>query len=151
MADPTDMLSVLKARVETVEACQGRTEEALDLAALLNTGQVPNRPVSAWVLPSGLRPRSQGDAGAGAFTQAVDEHFAVVIALRSGGDRTGRKAAPRLNVLVWSLVEAVAGADPDENGVPGVFRLVGGQLLALKAGLVTYQIDFALQLQLRIV
>lgn len=148
MADPLDMLSAFKALVETVPDLKGRVDEALDLAALLKTGQVPNRHVSGWVIPSGLRPRSHGDASAGAYTQMVDEHFALVLALRSGGDATGGKLAPRLNELVWAVIGAVVGADPSD-AVPGVFRLVGGQTLSLSAGLVTYQLDVALQLQLR--
>ena len=148
MADPMDMLAAFKALVETVPELTGRVDEALDLAALLKTGNVPNRPVTGWVIPSGLRPRSQGDAGTGVFTQAVDEHFALVLALRSGGDATGGKLAPRLNVLVWAVIAKGVGADP-ANTVPGVFRLVGGQTLSLSAGLVIYQLDVALQLQLR--
>lgn len=147
MADVFDMAATLKARLVTLDDLKDRVEETADLAELIRRKLVPNRPVTAWIVPAGLRPRGEGEAGAGAFTQLVDEHFAVVLALRSSGDATGARALPRLNVLVWQIIEAVCGSD-DEDAV-GVFRLAGGRIVGLNAGLVTYQLEFAIQLQLR--
>lgn len=137
----------LKALVETVDALDGRVQEALELTELLRKGALPQATPFAYVIPIGLRVRSEGDAAANAFTQMIDEVFGVVLIVRSAGDVTGRKSAPKLDVLVWAVVMAVIGGGGEE--AIGVYRLVKGSLLSLNEGSAIYQLDFAIQLQLR--
>lgn len=148
MADPFDMLATLKPLVQSVPDLAGaRTMEAADLAELIRTKALPSAPAFAYLIPTGLRPRSEGDAGTGYFIQSIDESFAVVLVLRTAADVSGAKGLPKLNTLVWAVINAVAGVD-DEDAV-GVFRFAGGQLHSLTAGAIFYQINFAIQLQLR--
>ncbi len=126
----------------------GRVREAAELRELVREGALPQAPVSAFVLPLGLRARSEGDAATSAFIQAVDELFAVVLVVRYAGDVTGGKALPKIDALVWAVIDAVCGWAP--VAAVGVFRLSRGQLLAADAGAAQYQLDFAIQQQVRI-
>ena len=146
---------------ETVDALSGRVQRAADLSELLRTGGLPAAPVTAYVLPAGIRPLGPPDTAVGAWTQMVDEMFAVVIAVRVAGDLTGGKALPAIDRLLWAVIGCMAGhapaqpeAEPEEPAPPrvfGAFRLSRGVLLSAQAGLVIYQIDFALQQQVRII
>lgn len=149
MSDPLDILSAVKARVETLDDLKGRVQEAAELAELIRQKALPNRPITAWVLPLGLVPRNQGEAGTGFFIQGIDERVAVLLGLRSEGDVTGRKILPRLNSLVWAVIEAVAGEGQDASRAVGVFRFGGGRLVALNAGLMLYQLEFSIHLEVR--
>lgn len=128
-------------------ALHGRVQGAAELAELARREAWPQGSVAAFVLPLGLVGRSDGEASAGAYTQIVDELFGVVLFLRAAGDITGGKSLPRLDALIWTIIGAVAGQDTDE--AIGVFALRRGQLLKADAGVVLYQLDFALQLQVR--
>jgi hypothetical protein len=147
MADPLDMLAKLGTLIGSVPDLKNRIEQVADLAELIKRGALPNTPVTAYLVPTGLRPRSEGDAGAGYFTQSVDEHFAIVLVLRTAADVTGAKGLPKLNKLVWQVIEAVAGSDAPD--AVGVFRFGGGQLHSLTAGALIYQVNFSIQLQIR--
>lgn len=125
-----------------------RVETAAELSELVKRKALPQASPFAFVLPLGLQPRSDGDAGAGAFTQAIDETFAVVLFVRAAGDITGGRALPSIDALVWTVIEAVCGWGPDD--AIGVFHLRRGQLLSAEAGAVIYQLDFGLQQQVRI-
>lgn len=125
-----------------------RVETAAALSELVKRKALPQASPFAFVLPLGLQPRSDGDAGAGAFTQAIDETFAVVLFVRAAGDITGGRALPSIDALVWTVIEAVCGWGPDD--AIGVFHLRRGQLLSAEAGAVIYQLDFGLQQQVRI-
>ncbi|SFZ86001.1 hypothetical protein SAMN02983003_3173 [Devosia enhydra] len=142
------MFEQLKALVETVDGLEGRVSDALVLAELVRQGALPQGPQHAFIVPLGLVPTSSGDAGAGVFTQMLDEQVAVLLVVRSAGDVTGAKARPRLDGLVEAVLAAVNGADPGPD-YPGVFRLVRGQIVSAEAGLAIYQLDFALQRQFR--
>lgn len=139
----------VSARIEAeVPDLEGRVREAADLAELIRQNALPQSAISAFVLPLGLRARSEGDATSGAFTQAIDELFGVVLVVRVAGDVTGAKALPKIDELVWAIVNAVCGWGPDD--AIGTFRLSRGQLLSTAAGASQYQLDFAIQQQIRI-
>tara|TARA_R110002020_G_scaffold10801_22_gene41108 strand:+ start:28970 stop:29419 length:450 start_codon:yes stop_codon:yes gene_type:complete len=147
MAD-FDTLSALKPLVQSVpDLAGGRTLEAADLAELIRQQALPNNPATAFLVPTGLRPRGEGDAGASAFIQSIDEMVAVVLVVRTAADVTGAKGLPRVNALVWAVIGAVAGGDVED--AIGVFRFAGGQLHSVTAGAIFYQVNFAIQLQLR--
>jgi hypothetical protein len=137
------------ARLGAVAALAGRVKGAAELSELTRTGQMPAASPFAFVLPLALTARSPGEAGAGAFVQAIDETIAVLLAVRTAGDAAGGKAVAALDALVEAVIAAVAGWGPDSE--PGVFRLARGALVSANAGLVLYQIDFSCQRQLRIV
>lgn len=135
-------------RIEaTVPALDGRAKEAADLAELVRRKALPQAPATAFVLPLGLRPRSEGDAATGGFTQMLDETVGVLLVVRSAGDATGAKALPQIGDLVDALISAIAGWGPD--AAIGVFRVARGQLLSAEAGAVMYQLDFSIQTQVR--
>ncbi|RJG46439.1 hypothetical protein [Mesorhizobium sp. DCY119] len=130
-----------------VDPLKGRVEAAAEMSELIRRKALPQASPFAFVLPLGLHARSEGDASTGAFTQMVDEVFGVVLFVRASGDITGGKAMPTIDATVWAIIDAVCGWGPDE--AIGVFHLRRGQLLSVEAGAVIYQLDFALQQQVR--
>lgn len=134
---------------ETVQLLAGRVKPAADLTELVRTGALPQSSVAAFVLPIGLRARTEGDAMAGAFTQMTDDIFGVVLIVRAAGDATGARALPTIDELVRAVIQAVCGWGPEE--AIGVFRLARGQLLSVDAGSVQYQLDFAISDQIRVI
>lgn len=138
----------VKTRIEDqVAALAGRVREAGDLAQLVRGGVIPPTPTSAFVVPLGLRARSEGDAGTGYFIQATDETVGVVLVVRAAGDARGDKALPGLGTLIDALVAAIAGWAPGDQ--IGVFRLSRGALLSAGDGMVVYQLDFSISDQVR--
>lgn len=139
-----EMITRIKA---TVPVLDGRAKEAADLAELVRRKALPQAPATAFVLPLGLRQRSEGDAASGAFVQMLDETVGVLLVVRSAGDATGAKALPQIGELIDALITAIAGWGPD--AAIGVFRVARGQLLSAEAGAVMYQLDFSIQTQVR--
>lgn len=126
---------------------EGRVQGAAEFTTLLRAGRLPAAPVFAFVLPLGLVPRNDGDAAAGAFIQAVDEQIGVVLVVQAAGDGTGRTALPSIETLIGQLNAALPGWQPD--GAIGPLRLRRGRLLSAENGAVIYQLDYAVQTQLR--
>ncbi|MFN7003754.1 MAG: hypothetical protein ACK4NW_10035 [Roseinatronobacter sp.] len=137
------VITRLKAEVSDFS---NRIEGAAEFAALMRANALPQVTPAAHILPLGLR-GGRGEAGAGAFTQDVEEVVAVLITLRAHS-RTGREALPDLAALTKQVIAAIAGWGPDE--AIGVFRLSRGQLVSMSAGTILYQLDFAINDQLRI-
>jgi hypothetical protein len=141
-----------------VEGLDGAVDSALSLAEMLARKALPQRAVSAFVIPSGLTGRT-AQSSENAFLQDVDETVAIVLVLRSANDVSGERSLPGLSTLVWSVIFALAGwspeVEPDEaaTGIDptGVLELRRGRTLQLSAGTVFYQLDFALMQQIRIV
>jgi hypothetical protein len=131
-----------------VPALDKRVEEVADLSELIRRKALPNAPLVAYVIPLGLSPRNSGESSAGAFTQMIDDVFGVVLVLQAQNDVTGGKSLPRLDVMITALLEAVCGWAPED--AVGDFRLTRGRLLSLDAGTIFYQLDFAIQFQLRV-
>jgi hypothetical protein len=130
-----------------VESLAGRVQGAAELTAMVKAGALPNVTPHAFVLPLGLRPLNTGDAAANAFTQDVDELVGIVLIVRGAGDATGARSLPTIDTLIAHILAALAGWAPDD--AIGVLRLQRGQLVSVNAGVVIYQLDFAIQLQLR--
>jgi hypothetical protein len=131
-----------------VSDLSGRVEGALELAELVKRDALPQAPIAAFVCPTGLVARSDGDASAIAFTQMVDDMLAVVLVMRRAGDVRGSKSRPKLDLLIWAVIEALSGWGPDD--AIGVLALRRGALVSLTAGTAFYQLDFAIQQQIRI-
>lgn len=137
------------ARLEArVPALAGRVQQAAALQALVAKGQWPASPAAAFMLPLGLRARSEGDASAGAFTQSADEMLGVLLVLNAAGDPTGGKALPPVDQLTDEVIAALCGWAPP--GRSGVLRLVRGQLIENTGGRILYQLDFSTLKQIRI-
>lgn len=124
----------------------GRIEGAAELSALMRENRLPQVTPAAHVLPLGLR-GLQADAATGLFRQAVDETVAVVLTWR-GYEASGGRALSPLDALIDAVIAALAGWGPEAAG--GVLRLARGQLVAINAGTIVYQIDFTLTDHLRI-
>ncbi len=132
----------------SVPTLSGRVEAAAELSELIRRDQLPQAPIAAFVVPLGLNGRTEGDAAANAFTQMVDDVYGVVLIVRTSGDITGAKSLPTIDDLVWDIIENVCGAD-DSDSV-GVYRLLRGRLIELKAGAIFYQLDLAIQRQIEV-
>lgn len=125
----------------------GRIEGAAELSQLKRERLTPQRTPAAFVLPLGLDGETP-DAASGLYRQSYRDAIGVLIVVAYAGDATGAKALPGLDALIWSAVSALAGWRPADE--IGVFELSRGRLLELEAGTVIYQLDFAIEDQLRI-
>ena len=139
-----DVIARIAARVSDLA---GRVRGAAELSALVKRNALPNETPFAFVLPLGLH-GGDDEVATGLFRQSVDDTIAVVLLVEAAGDVAGEKALPSIDTLVHAIMEALCGWSP--ANAFGVFRLVRGSLLSLNAGTVIYQIDFAIQDQLRI-
>lgn len=148
MSDATTLVAAVRNRLEAgIEALSKRVEEAADLTEMVRKGAIPNVTPWAYVIPLGLQARSDGDAGTGFFTQMLDEVVGVILVVRSAGDRTGGKALPTLDELIQAAIALIPGWGP--ASAIGVFRVRRGALLSVNAGVAIYQLDFAIQTQVR--
>jgi hypothetical protein len=124
-----------------------RVKGAAELAELVKQNSLPQVTPAAFVLPLGFR-YIGGEAGAGMYTQDNNRIVSVVIIVKVADDKTGAKALPTIAELEEDVINAVAGWAPGDE--VGVFVAMKGELVSLSAGAVIYQIDFAIQEQLRI-
>jgi hypothetical protein len=143
-----DVKTRLAARIP---ALANRLQTAADLSELLRQKAMPQAQMTAFILPLSLRAVSAGDAMANAFTQMVEETVAVLLVVKAAGDATGGRALPSIDTLVDQVIAALCGWSPAVDNIMADFRLVRGALLSADAGDVIYQIDFALQKQIRII
>jgi hypothetical protein len=152
------MFEAVRARLADVTALAGRIEPAARLSDMMARNQLPQVTPAAFVLPLGLR-GGRADAAAGLFRQALTETVGVVLFVRSAGDATGARATEQLVPLRNAVIRRIVGWAPpsdwlaNEQGggeTVGVFALSRGELLSMQAGMLTYQLDFALDDQLRI-
>lgn len=139
-----EVITRIKSEIGELE---NRCEGAAELSELVRSGQWPQSPVFAFVLPLGLRPLSQGDASAGAFTQMLSETIGILLVIQAAGDGTGRKALPKIETLLAALLAALPGWGPED--ATGVFAVSRGQLISATDGRVVYQLDLSLNNQLR--
>lgn len=141
-------LAVFKERVETgVAALDARIEEAADLAALVRSDALPAQSPWAFAIPLGIDGGAP-DAAAGIYRQSITEVVGLVLVVQAPGDPSGADALGTIDELIIDIVQRVCGWAPDD--VPGVFVLRRGRLLSVANGAVIYQLDFALDDQLRI-
>lgn len=147
------MFAAVKERIADIELLAGRIGEAASLSDLMARNQAPQVTPAAFVLPLGLR-GGRADAATGLFRQDIAETLGVVLFVRSAGDATGAKAGDRLRPLRNDVIRRIVGWAPPsdwlEDDTVGVFVLSRGQLLSMSAGMLTYQLDFSVDDQLRI-
>lgn len=141
-------LDEVRARVEAkVTVLAGRLGNAGDFAQVVENNQLPQVTPAGYVLPSGLS-GGKAEASAGIFKQNLVETVMVVIALRVAGDPLAAAGIDEVKPIVTDVVNAVAGWGPDD--CPGIFVLVRGELVGAVKGVLIYQLEFAIDDQLRI-
>ncbi len=150
------LLDHLRTRIaaEIDELPAERLQYAAELAELVRRDALPNAPLSGFLIAAGARPLGDGESGAGFFIQPVEQRVAVVLILNSASDVTGGKAVPRADVLEKALIKAIAGWMPaaeDDAVYTTDFRFAGSNVASLVAGRVIYQVEFSIELQLRII
>lgn len=148
----------VKTRLEaTVTDLAGRVQTALELAELMGQQALPQAALSAFVVPAGQQARDGGEAIAGAFTQTLNDMVAIVLVLRNAGDVTGGKSVPKLTALIPAIAAVLAGWKPPDEDPDSIYVNLGpltwqsAATVAVKAGVVFYQIEVAAQVQLRII
>lgn len=140
-------MSRLAPRLETIPVIAGRVHGAAQLASAMQNGTLLQVCPAAFTLPLGIQGGAP-DAAAGMFRQSVDRLDGVLLVTRAAGDATGARALAELEPLIEATIAAIAGWGPDD--LPGVYRLAKGELVGLDQGLCRYQLDFAIEDQLRI-
>lgn len=140
------MLPVVE-RLETIPALASRVFGAAKLGELTERGSIGTVGTAAFVLPLGLR-GGAADVATGLFRQPLDRLVGIVLVVRNVGDATGAKAMTELDPLVEAVIQLLAGWGPDD--IFGVFTLARGELVSIDKGTITYQLDFAIEDQLRI-
>ncbi|MBI1201491.1 MAG: hypothetical protein GC182_03165 [Rhodopseudomonas sp.] len=140
------VVSDVKGRVATVGGIR-TVDEAADLAALIGEGQLPQQSPAAFVLPLGFN-GGEADVVTGLYRQAFNSVVAVVLVIQAPGDVKARKALATIDQLERDLCAVICGWAP--AGAIGVFQATRGRLVSVANGLVIYQLEFALQDQLRI-
>src|SRR5438270_3591940 len=145
----TTLVDSVATRIDDqVAVLKGAVQYVADLAALIAANAMPQREVTAFVVPSGFD-GSEGQSTVNAHTQMLNRAVSVVLAVKALGDAGADKAVPRIDVREKAVLAAVAGWAPDNT--VGVFNAIKGRLVSIESGIVLYQIDFALKDQLRIV
>lgn len=130
-----------------VPALTGRVKGAMDFGRLVEAGQVPPVTPAAFVLPAGIH-GGKPVAVTGAFVQDTEEMVSVMLALRVH-EVTGQAGIDPLKALIDAVLVSLCGWAPVPDA-QDVLRLLRGALVSLTAGLVVYQLDFAITDQLRI-
>jgi len=147
------MFEAVRARLADMEALAGRIEPAASLSDLIAQNRLPQVTPAAFVLPLGLR-GGKADAAAGLYRQQLAEMLGVVLIIRSAGDATGARGADQLTPLRNAVIRRIVGWAPPSDWTGdetiGVFTLSRGELLSLRAGALVYQLDFAVDDQVRI-
>lgn len=141
-------MASLADRVAMVPGLQGRIHPAAKLSALMAQNGLSQVCPAAFILPLGIGGGSV-DAVTGMYRQNIERLHGVLLAVRGINDPTGEQALAQLDPLIDAVIERVVGWGPDDNRVHGVYRLAKGELVSLSAGTLTYQLDFAIEDQLR--
>ncbi|MPZ57616.1 MAG: hypothetical protein GEU91_14175 [Rhizobiales bacterium] len=141
-------MSDVRARIDAnVAPLAGRVEEVADLAELVARKALPQRSPMAYVIPLGFNAGASMDA-TGAHMQVLDQAVGVVLYVEASGDPKAKRALATIDTLEAALLAGVCGWVP--AGAIDAVRAVRGRLVSVTAGAVLYQIDLALQTQLRI-
>ncbi|WP_349295239.1 hypothetical protein ABEB22_18325 (plasmid) [Thioclava sp. 'Guangxiensis'] len=141
------MLSAVIDRLkQEVPALRQRVRGSADLAALLKSGAKPAMGASAYVLPLGTRGQMP-DVMTGAYRQGVLKRVSVALFVTSL-DRLGERGLDEAEDLIDEVAAALIGWEPNEDTV-GVFYLTAAELIHFVDGIQVYEIQFAIEDQLR--
>lgn len=131
---------------DQVPELAGRVDGGRAFVDLIRSKKLPARSIAAYVFPSGMT-GARPDAAAGAYTQMLTRRTSAVLFVQSF-DRTGSTALDRIDALLMRVVRSIAGWAPGDE--VGVYRFERGQLVESGAGRLAYQLDFAIDDQMRI-
>lgn len=138
----------VRTRIEAqVAQLAGKVGEAADFADLVERKKIPAQTPACFVLPAGLR-GGKASAVSGLFRQDFTEIVKVVLVERVAGDPLRGKAVANITPLLRALVQAIAGWAPDD--AIGIFALAQAELVGASGGALIFEVDFALDDQLRI-
>jgi len=141
------MLAAAITRIEArVSSLAGRIYGAADFARLMATNDIRSIQGGAYVLSMSLR-GGQARAATGAFVQDVEEGLSIVLVQRSEDPRA-IQALATIEAQRDAVIAGLLGWAP--HGEPGPMRLSQGRMINVGAGLLVFQIDFAVATQLRI-
>lgn len=141
------MIADVITRIEAeVPELAGRVDGGRAFVDLIRSKKLPAQSVAAYVFPSGIQ-GGRPDAASGVFSQMLTHRTSVVIFVQSF-DRTGSTALDKIDQFLMRVVRAVAGWAPGDE--VGVHRFERGQLIESGAGRLSYQLDFSIDDQLRI-
>lgn len=132
---------------QKVPALKDRLLNAADYANLVERNRLPQVTPAGYVLPGGLR-GGAADAATGLFRQSLAVIVMVVLVVRVAGDPLAERAIDEITPLAEDTIAAVVGWAPDD--AIGVFELAQAELVGAKDNVLVFQIDFALNDQLRI-
>jgi hypothetical protein len=138
----------LNERIASIDGLTGRVHSAAMLSDLLARNALPQVAPAAFVLPLGFR-CSKPDVSAGLYRQSIEHLVGVLLVVRSASDATGAAGLVDLDPLIKAVIEKVAGWVPGEDAI-GEYFCVRGELVGMPAGTLLYQLDFAIEDQLRI-
>lgn len=138
----------LTERLGGIAALAGRVHSASRLSGLMSQrGVLAQVCPAAFTLPLGIG-GSRADAVTGLFRQPVTWLDGVLLVVRSAGDATGEAALLQLEPLIEATIAAIVGWGPED--MIGVYELAKGELTSMEDGLLTYQLEFSIEDQLRI-
>lgn len=141
------MIGEIITRIETqVPELSGRVDGGRAFVDLIRSRKAPAQSVAAYVFPSGIQ-GGRADAATGVYSQMLTHRTSVVIFVQSF-DRTGAAALDKIDQFLMRIVRAVAGWAPGDE--VGVHKFERGQLIESGAGRLSYQLDFSIDDQLRI-
>lgn len=140
-------MSRLTPFLKTVAGLHGRVYGAAELTLLVESKRLGLASPAAYTVPVGVLGGAP-DASAGLFRQQVQWMDGVVLVVKVAGDATGAVALQQIEPLIDATIAAIAGQDVP--GMIGTYRLAKGEMFQLAAGVLSYQLDFAIEDQLRI-
>jgi hypothetical protein len=140
------MIEAVIARLKDRVPDLRRIEGAAALTAIMERRAWPESTPAAYVIPVALSGGAVS-SGASAYVQDTAETIGVILILRPN-DRLGSRGIEPVEGLKADVIEALAG------WAPGVqtdgFALKGARMTNVQAGAFSYQIDFTIPDQLRI-
>jgi len=143
----TSLTAAVIARLDAEVADLRSVEGAAAFATIVERRAWPQVTPAAYVVPEGLRGLAPS-AGAGAFVQPTQESVSVLLVVRPH-DRVGAAGIEPIEALKRAVLRAVAGWGPQD--AMGQFRLTRGATRDISGGAIVYQIEFAIDDQLRII
>jgi hypothetical protein len=132
---------------QSVPEFGSRVFGAAALAPLVNSNTLPSETPAAFVIPLGV------DAGpavstSGAHRQMMSLQWGVMLVVTYAADITGEESLPEVDALCECVRAALAGFQPLDDGV---LELKRERLIRIEAGTIFYQLDFAVDEQLRVI
>lgn len=124
-----------------------RVEGAMELAALMRSGGLPQVTPAAHVILGGLVGRRE-TAVTGLYRQQVERAVQVLVTFRAQGAQ-GARDTDAVEAVIEEVITALAGWTPVPQS-SGPLRLLRSRTVSMAAGTIVHEIALALPDQLRI-